>query len=222
MKLLLNPEFNLYEKNGQVFCDSLQIAETFQKRHDNVIATIENQFKNATDLGVLNFKEANFIKTTYKDSQKKNRPMYLLTRDGFSYTVMGFTGEKAAIFKIGFINRFNAMEEFIKSLLATKIEFPAFTDAIMDTHEEPKHYHLSNEINMIYRIVLGCDAKKFRELNGLEKGVVIKPYLNTFQIKAIEELQRTDIGLLEMNLDFEQRKRVLINKFNKLLLKKSA
>jgi len=29
MKLILNPEFNLYEKDGKAFCDSLQVAETF-------------------------------------------------------------------------------------------------------------------------------------------------------------------------------------------------
>ena len=30
-KLILNPEYGLYEKNGQPFCDSLQVAETFKK-----------------------------------------------------------------------------------------------------------------------------------------------------------------------------------------------
>lgn len=27
MKLILNPEYGLYERGGQAFCDSLQIAE---------------------------------------------------------------------------------------------------------------------------------------------------------------------------------------------------
>jgi len=40
LKLLLNPEFNLYEKDDKAFCDSLQIADTFGKRHDHVLRDI--------------------------------------------------------------------------------------------------------------------------------------------------------------------------------------
>ena len=114
------------------------------------------------------------------------------------------------------------MEYFIKSLAATKIEFPAFTNAILEAHEEPKHYHFSNEINMIYRIILGMDAKQFRELNGLEKGAVIKPYLNLNQIKAIESLQRVDIGLIEVVSDFQQRKDTLAKCYERIKRKQIA
>ena len=107
-----------------------------------------------------------------------------MTKDGFSMVTMEIKGKKARAFKEAYIQRFNAMEDFIKSLAATKIEFPAFTDAILEAHEEPKHYHFSNEINMIYRIVLGMDAKQFREENWLEKGAVIKPYLTLNQIRS--------------------------------------
>ncbi|GAB6171404.1 hypothetical protein JCM15765_08820 [Paradesulfitobacterium aromaticivorans] len=108
------------------------------------------------------------------------------------------------------------------SLQATKIEFPAFTAAIMDAHEEPKHYHFSNEINMIYRIVLGVDAKKFRELHGIDKGAVIKPYLTLPQIQAIEALQRADIGLILAIPDYEQRKQTLSEYYERLRRKRIA
>lgn len=145
-----------------------------------------------------------------------------MTKDGFTFLVMGYRGKKAAKFKEAYIQRFNAMEDFIKSLAATKMEFPAFTDAILAAHEEPKHYHFSNEINMIYRIVLGMDAKKFREINGLGKGVVIKPYLKRNQIKAIETLQRVDIGLIVVISDFQKRKETLTNYYGLLKQKQIA
>jgi len=219
MKLVLNSEFNLYEKEGQAFCDSLQIAETFEKRHDRILRAIEDSLSLFIKIGDPNFGETNFFKSTYNDSQNKKRPMYLLTRDGFSYTVMGFTGEKAAKFKIAYINRFNQMGQFIQSLLTTKIERPEFTDAIKEAYEEPKPYHFSTETNLLYRIVLGVDAKKFREINGLEKGVVIKPYLTLEQIKAIEVLQRVDVGLHEAGLVYEERKEILVSKYQKMRLK---
>lgn len=214
-KLILNPEYGLYEKNGQPFCDSLQIAETFGKTHDNVLRDIKN-LECSEHFSLLNFEERN-----YKNRGKKY-PKYFLTKDGFTFLVMGYRGKKAARFKEAYINRFNQMESFIKSLLATKEDFPAFTDAVLIAHEEPKHYHFSNEINMIYRIVLGMDAKTFRGLRGIEKGASIRPYLSENEIKLVEQLQRADIGLLVSMPSFEQRKFALTNYFNRLILRLSA
>jgi len=213
-KLILNPEHNLYERNGQAFCSSRQVAFEFGKQHDNVLRDIRN-LDCSTEFNALNFEEVK-----YKDAKGEKRPEYLMTKDGFVFLVMGYRGKKAARFKEAYIKRFNDMEAFIKSLLATKIEFPAFTDAIMDANEEPKHYHFSNEINMIYRIVLGMDAKKFREANGIEKGAVIKPYLSLGQIKAIEAIQRVDIGLIIAIPDFQERKNALSQYYSKLINRK--
>lgn len=178
MKVILNPDYGLYEREGKPFCDSLQIAETFNKRHDNVMQSIENTFKNINDFNILNFKEINFIKTSYLDDRKRRQPKYLLTKDGFAYTVMGYTGKKAALFKIAYIDRFNKMEEFIKSLYTTKMEFPFFTEAVMEHHAEPKYYHFSNEINMIYRIVLGCTAKEYKIAHNINDKESLRPYLS--------------------------------------------
>lgn len=208
MKLVLNPEYGLYEKDGQAFCDSLQIAEAFKTEHYNVIRDIE-----ALDCS-SKFTALNFEGSSYKDSSGKRNKMYLMTKDGFTFLVMGYRGKKAAAFKEAYITRFNQMEAFIKSLQASKLEFPAFTTAIMEAHEEPKHYHFSNEINMINRIVLGMDAKHFKEMHGLDKSVPsIRPYLDTYQIEAIEDLQRIDIGLIVAGLDFGKRKELLTTAF---------
>lgn len=207
MKLLLNPEYGLHEKGGQVFCDSLQIAETFEKEHKNVLRDIESVLDND------DFSRLNFEPSEYK-TRGKIYPRYLLTKDGFALLVMGYTGKKALAFKKAYITRFNEMEAFIKSLQTAKLEFPAFTNAIMEAHEEPKHYHFSNEINMINRIVLGMDAKHFKEQHGLDKSIPsIRPYLNTAQIEAIEALQRIDIGLIVAGLDFDNRKSILSGSF---------
>jgi len=42
-------------------------------------------------------------------------PMYEMTRDGFSFLVMGFTGAKAAQFKEAYIEAFNRMEDHIQN-----------------------------------------------------------------------------------------------------------
>lgn len=216
MKLIKNPEYELYEKDSQILCDSLQVAETFNKRHSDVLRTIETILKQNSGLSEK-FTQRNFALSNYKDPSGKQNKMYLLTKDGFVMLTMGFTGKKAMRFKEAYIERFNQMEQFIQSLQTAKLEFPEFTNAIMDAHEEPKHYHFSNEINMINKIVLGVNAKQFKEQNGIEKTEnSIRPYLTQEQIKAIETLQRFDIGLITMESDYQKRKEILTNYFMKL------
>lgn len=221
MKLIKNPEFDLYEKGNQILCDSLQVAKELRKRHDHVLRDIENKIKDILKSDAPEFGEINFIKDTYKDERNRKQTRYLMTRDGFTFLVTSYSGAKATNFKIEYIKRFNLMEKFIQSLQNAKLEFPEFTDAIMNAHEEPKNYHFSNEINMINRIVLGVNAKQFKEQNGIDETVnSIRPYLTQEQIKAIEALQKFDIGLMTMEEDYQKRKEILTNYYLKLVNKK--
>lgn len=199
------------EKKGIPITTSLKVAEKFEKEHRHVLESIRNL---AAEKSAAKF----FRETTYKNRGKKY-PMYEMDRDGFSLLVMGFTGEKALKWKISYIEAFNAMEKFIKSIQSAKMDYPALTRAIEQAHKEPKSYHFSNEINMINRIVLGMDAKHFKEENRLDKKEnSIRPYLTEQQIKAVEDLQRIDIGLLIANIQFEQRKEILKSYYNKTIL----
>lgn len=91
-KLVLNPEFNLYEREGEPLCSSRQVAETFGKDHKNVLQSIKAAVETVEDFAA-DFSAANFFESRYKD-RGKFYPEYLLTKDAFSYIVMGFTGKK--------------------------------------------------------------------------------------------------------------------------------
>ena len=221
-KLMLNPEFNLYERKGQAFCSSRQVAEEFSRQHKHILDTITKLTEPTSGLSE-EFILLNFEENSYRDSSGKRNREYLITKDGFTMVVMEFKTKKARQFKEAYINRFNAMEEFIKNLATAKLEHPAFTDAVMLAHEEPKHYHFSNESNMINRIVLGMDAKQFKQANGIDaKTPSIRPYLTTEQIAAIVTLQRADIGLLVVMPDFQARKQALTQYYERLKLKRIA
>ena len=101
---MLNP-LGLIEKDGRVLVSSVDVAEHFEKRHKNVIQSIENLRK--SDKG---FTGLNFQPSEYEDSSGRVLPSYLMTRDGFTLLVMGFTGYKAIEWKIKYIKAFNAME----------------------------------------------------------------------------------------------------------------
>lgn len=222
MNNIINDFYGVTERKGIPVVSSRKIAEVFEKRHDIVLRDIRNVITDLNNGGLHKFEESNFIESYYKNSQNKKQPEYLLTKDGFTLLVMGYTGEKATRFKVAYIERFNQMENFIKSLAEIKADFPEFTDAVMQLYEEPKHYHFSNEINMINRIVLGMDAKKFKEVNGLGDVPSIRPYLSLKQLEYIKILQRVDIGLCVAIKDFQQRKNILQDYFNRIILKQIA
>lgn len=204
------------ERKGVPITTSRKVAEVFGKEHKNVLRDIENVLSDDE------FSRLNFELSNYK-VRGKIYPEYILTKDGFTLLVMGYNGKKAMKFKKEYITRFNQMESFIKSLQTAKLEFPAFTNAIMQAHEEPKNYHFSNEINMINKIVLGMTASTYKKENGIDKNVSsIRPFLTAVQIKWIEQLQRIDIGLIVANMEYEARKKLLTDYYAKMLLEQTA
>ena len=91
---------------------SRRVAEDFGKRHADVIEKIEELIK--TENSVMSM----FIESSYKAGTGKSYKEYLLTRDGFSLLVMGFTGAKALEWKLKYIEAFNKMEQAIKNPFA--------------------------------------------------------------------------------------------------------
>lgn len=57
------------------------------------------------------FTEHNFVLSEYTDASGRKLPCYQITRDGFAFLAMGFTGKRAARFKEAYINAFNLMEK---------------------------------------------------------------------------------------------------------------
>lgn len=51
----------------------------------------------------------------------EERPLYELTKDGFTLLAMGFTDEKALAFKIAYIERFNRMEALLRAEAAMRV-----------------------------------------------------------------------------------------------------
>ncbi len=104
--LLSNQESLVSIKHNTVITTSRQIAITFGKRHERVLDSI----RNLTATVPATFSQHNFVSADYRDGQGKSRPMYELTRDGFTLLAMGFTGKRALEFKLAYINAFNEME----------------------------------------------------------------------------------------------------------------
>lgn len=95
--------------NGQVVVSSRQIAEDFEKRHDNILRDIETLKKDSLKI------EEMFYSNSEADSYGRMQKSYLMNRDGFSILVMGFTGAKALEWKLKYIEAFNRMDKMLSN-----------------------------------------------------------------------------------------------------------
>lgn len=101
---ILVPHVELHD--GIPTTTSLNVAEVFGKRHDAVIRGIRDLQSKCPK----NFNAHNFVAVEYPDPKGEKRPMYLLTRDGLTLLVMGYTGKEAMQYKLAYIEAFNRME----------------------------------------------------------------------------------------------------------------
>lgn len=98
------PDGAVIISNGKVTTSSLKVAKAFGKRHSHVVDKIK-----ALDCSV-EFLTSNFSEVNFKH-KGNDYPAWEMTKDGFMFLVMGFTGKQAALVKEAFIHTFNLMAE---------------------------------------------------------------------------------------------------------------
>jgi Rha family phage regulatory protein len=95
--------------HGQAVTTTRSVSDFFGKRHADVIRKVET-----IDCSP-EFTERNFAFSDYQDPTGRTLPMYQITKNGFVFLVMGFTGKKAAQFKEAYIAEFDRMESELAS-----------------------------------------------------------------------------------------------------------
>lgn len=103
-----NQSVKLIEKDGKLYASSLEIAERFKKQHKDVLKAIAN-IECPEE-----FNQRNFAPIFYQDDMNRTQPAFLISRDGLAFLIMGFTGKKAAVWKVKYIETFNRMESILR------------------------------------------------------------------------------------------------------------
>ncbi|WP_199637370.1 Rha family transcriptional regulator [Serratia sp. PAMC26656] len=99
------PEITIVD--GHAVTTSMAVAEYFGKQHHHVVQKIE-KLECSAEFLTRNFSRVQF------EHRGNTYNAYQITRDGFAFLAMGFTGKKAAKFKEGYIEAFNRMECSLK------------------------------------------------------------------------------------------------------------
>ena len=103
-------------RDEKVVVSSRTVAEAFGKRHDNVLRDVKN-LECTAEFRLLNFEESSYLNEQQRDTLEM-----LMTRDGFTFLAMGFTGPRAAVFKEAYIEAFNKMEAELKNRKQASLE----------------------------------------------------------------------------------------------------
>lgn len=95
------------EVDGKPAVLSTTIADRFNKPHKNILRDIDSLMSILPE----SFNALNFEPVAYYDNKGERRRAFLLTRDAFSLLAMGLTGKAAIIWKLRYIEAFNALEK---------------------------------------------------------------------------------------------------------------
>lgn len=124
-------------EESKLVTTSLKVAEAFGKRHAHVLEKIKSL--DCSD----SFTSANFsahVEMMQAGAVKRESKVYQITKDGFMFLVMGFTGKKAAAIKEAYINAFNSMAEKLKNL-----SYGATLNAAQQSQLKNKIHHIADQ-----------------------------------------------------------------------------
>lgn len=195
-----------FGKEEKAACTSLDVAETFGKRHDHVLRDIQ-------ELGCSpEFRLPNFGETYYEDSRGRKQRMVVMTRDGFTILAMGYTGELAMKFKEAYIAQFNAMEAEITGKWVEREKGIAVRQALTKALQQSKEaermhgYAYSTYTNCIYKSLFGLNANQLREKYGIGKTDSLRDCLAAEELAAVESVERLVSGLVDLGWGYDQIK----------------
>lgn len=217
------PEFNPQDLisivHDELRTTSLKVAESFGKQHKDVLRKLE-RLDCSKEFASANFC-ADVQNVEIGNGAKRESKIYQMTKDGFMFLVMGFTGKKAAAIKEAYINAFNWMADRLSSDPVKDLPFITYFDEPVITFEMIDQVHgrkTGNANRRFYddasRFQLGRDYYKitYKERGAFE-GLGIKVSRGTGRVVL------TASGYEKLTLKFAEpsaeqtRRRMLVEYF---------
>ena len=202
---------NLIQSNIQTM-SSREIAKLTGKRHDNVVRTVKH----------LEIDQILTPQSEELNQRGRSMTVYHLNKRDSLVLVARLSPE----FTAAIVDRWQELEQketdkrqALASRQTARLEAPFLTDAVkFQRGDDAKHYHYSNEFNLINRIVLGQTAKQYRKEHDVDDLTPIRDVLTPAEIACIEHLQRANTTMIEIGIPYDERK----EKLNKLYVQRHA
>ncbi|HBU89868.1 Rha family transcriptional regulator [Bacillus pumilus] len=110
----MNNNLQVIEQNGQLLVDSREVAEMVDKRHADLVRSIESYLVVIGQNAKLRSDDF-FIESTYQAGTGKLYKHYLLTKQGCEMVANKMTGEKGVLFTAAYVTQFNEMEQSLQN-----------------------------------------------------------------------------------------------------------
>lgn len=161
----------------QKYLSSREVAEMVGKDHNKLMRDIRVYIE---QLGESKIGHTDFFKeSTYRTSQNKEQPCYLVTKKGCEFIAHKLTGVKGAEFTAKYIDRFHQMEETIQNHIPQGKELLAL--AVLEAQKtieeqtaqiermKPKEI-FADAVATSHTAILIGDLAKLLKQNGVETG----------------------------------------------------
>lgn len=215
--LKTRPDFNtsiVHSSNGKLVTDSLAIAREYERRHDNVLQSLDDLIRKGM-LGHLDFKE-----TYYVTEQRKQHRLIELTERGLAIANPYIGGKKSRQAHVKFVDAFLAMRDeaatqapWIESRKAAALSYITMSETLQETRENQGKatagYHYCNEAKMINGILFDT------------VGAVDRKTLSSKQLSMLVRVENKNAILIGLGKAYSERKAALIQYVAKLIGKAS-
>ena len=177
-------------ENGIPTTTSLVIAQVFDKEHKNVLRDIQN-LECSPQFRQLNFELYEYSKDL--DIGVRKYPAYRLTRDGFAFLAMGFTGKKAAAWKERFLEAFNAMEAaLLRQRQRQETDPKELEQPAPRTWEKPEFFRSARKLTKAQTESLLGVLNMECLLQNRQPEDALKELLTFFHLSSLEDMRQSD------------------------------
>jgi hypothetical protein len=205
-------DVSMFSKTGEMFFNATDMAKPFDKTPKDFLRIkptkeyIEEIFKE--DFNPIN---------SYEELVRIRRGKYGGTwfHNELAFEFAGWCSAKFRRQLHKWAEQYMIKElEWQRKRLEAKTGFLPMTNAVQLAHDNPMHFHFSNEADLINIIVLGMRAREYKILHGVDR---VRDAVSAAELEQIRHLQNMNTGLIEMGMNFQDRKNFLFENHNKRL-----
>lgn len=156
-------DLQVVEHNNEFYVDSREVAEMVDKRHADLVRSIENYLLVLGQNAKLRSDDF-FLENTYQAGTGKQYKHYLLTKKGCDMVANKMTGSKGVLFTAMYVEAFHKMDEHIKQAQLNVPQTPMQALEMMfnvQKDQEQFNQEMKREITGIRNIV-GIETKNWR------------------------------------------------------------
>ena len=208
----ISDKLELIAKDGEGFCIDFDDAWGWvgYARKDHGKRALENNFKEGLDYHLLNSGELKADKKITGNPKEVIR----MTDDCFKSFCMLAQTEKGKEVRAYYITLEKQFKRRIYDVVNGKMVRRALTDVLQDFGINAiMHGHAySTYTNLIYKAVLGMDAKHYREAHGLDEKANVREHLTAYQLKTVEKAEELVKSLINVGYDYTEIKVILLDR----------